>query len=930
MRKFTYLLTSTFLLLSLVAFSQNEDATKSVDLGLGITKSAELNTSSVYSINSETILKSSSISLDDALFGKLLGLSVLQNGGFDNSNNSSYFIHGLKTLSNNGILIVVDGLERPVSDLALEEVESVSVLKDAAAVALYGFKGINGVLSIKTKRGLKQKLDVKVGYDHGSTSAFRLPKMVDGNTYALAYNEAMKNDGNPSSGFNTYEMGQIKNNSSPYLYPNVDWINETLRKNGTTDKISLGIRGGDSKVKYFTLLNLSNCSGLFANTEDNSGYSTQLKYSQANIRSNFDVDLTPTTKFQLNLLGVFYQSNQPSSMGADDIMSTLYQLPSTAFPIRAQDGNWGGSTTWTNKNPIANISGTGYGQNIGRTFYADMKFTQDLKVLTPGLSASIRVGYDNYANYWDKRVRGFRYEINKLTFDVNGIPGGIQQIIQGDNAGTLGFSVSLNNEWRNSNVQGSIDYQKSVGDNNFNASLLYSNQMYATNGQNNTYYRQNFSTYMHWDKKAKYMADLVLMMAGSNAMAYFPYHYGFSSVLSGGWIASKEEFLKSSKIVDFLKIRASAGILSSDNIPALTLTDQKFDGGGSYYFTDSYTSFSGTKEGQLGYPNPRLEKALCLNFGVDALLFKGLTINTDIFYQNRFDILQSGISSSVLGISAPYQNSGIVSSRGIDLGIDYKKSVGQMTLFLGGKYTYSKCTIDATVEEPKAFPYLSAIGNSVNQNYGLESIGFFKDQAEINAYPVDQSFNILKPGDIKYKDQNGDNIINENDVVPLGHNNSVPEIYYSFSIGLEYKNIGVDADFQGIGNFDKFVTTTGLFRPMTNGNNVSQYYYDNRWSMGNDNSTALFPSLSTLANPNNERNSSVWLQDLSYLKLRTCEIYYNLPLSLLKKVKLNKAKIYVRGMNLLSFDKLKIVDPENTGTKYPTTKSLNLGISLNF
>lgn len=887
------------------------------------------NTAAIHTISGDEIRKSSAISLDDALFGKLLGLTVLQSGGFESGSNSSYFIRGLKTLENNGILIVVDGLERPVSDLALEEVESVSVLKDAAAIAIYGFKGINGVLSVKTKRGLKQKLEVKVGYDYGVTSAFRLPEMVDSYTYAKAYNEARQNDGS-GAGYNPYEMEMIKTGGLPFIYPNVDWMKSTLRENGKTDKINLSVRGGDAKIKYFTLLNLSNCSGLLANTETNAGYSTQLKYSQANIRTNFDVELTPTSHLELNLMGIFYQSNQPAGIGANDVMTTLYQLPAVAFPVKAESGHWGGSTVWGNKNPVANIAAGGYGQDNGRTFYADMKFVQDLKAITPGLSASFRIGYDNYANYWEKRSRGFQYEINRLNFDTNNIPTGTEQTIQGDVAGNLVFSIDLNREWRHFNSQASVDYVKAFGNNNLKASLFYTNQMYTTDGQNNTYTAENIGLNLHWDNKSKYMADAVFSIAGSNAMAFFPFRYAPSAVVSGGWVLSNESFLKSVNQIDFLKLRASLGLLTSDYIPNQTLTEQKFDGGGSYYFTDSYTSFSGTREGMLGNPNPSLEKALSGNIGIDAQLLKNITLQAEAFYQKRFDILQPGISSSVLGIAAPYQNSGIVDSKGFEVGLDYHANFNGLLVSAGGKYTFSKSKIVAYLEEPKAYPYLSAVGRSVSQVTGLEANGFFNDQAEINAYPIDQSFSILKPGDIKYIDQNGDKLINENDIVALAQNNTVPEIYYSFNIGLEYKNVGFDIDFQGVGNFGKMITTTGLYRPMTNGNNVSQHYYDNRWVNGADNSNAKYPALNTTANPNNERNSTVWLQDLSYLKLRNCELYYYLPTQLIRHVAINKAKIYVRGSNLLSFDKIKIVDPENTGTRYPTVRTVNVGMSLNF
>lgn len=893
-----------------------------VHLGFGINQTMGESTASISSVGSEQLMKSSALSLSNSLFGNALGLTALQNGGTVWENYADFSIRGLKTLSSNGVLVLVDGFERSIGTLTREEVESVSILKDAAAVALYGYRGINGVISVKTKRGKYNTMEIDVNYDHAFTSPVRLPEFANSYTYASALNEALTNDGK-SPKYNTYELYEFQSGTAPSFYPNVDWVNETLKDKGASNIYNVSIRGGGMRMRYYTMLNLEDNSGFLKNTEMNEGYSTQLKYSKANIRTNLDIDLSPTTKAEINLLGIIAEHNRPGRIQGT-LMDNLYTLPSAAYPIKTYDGIWGGSETWTTTNPVAGVQNTGYAKSHARSLFADLKLTQKLDFITKGLSGAIRFGYDNYAEFWETKDRSYVYASDRLTF-INNIAIDTIRTKAGE-VKDLTFSRSLGSQSRHFNFVGNIDYEKQFTNSKLFTSLIYSQENIVNNGQHSTYNRQNFSGYAHYVLKDRYITDLALVVAGSNRLAT-NHKYGFSPTLSAAWVVSNESFMKDVKFIDFLKVRASAGMINTDYIPTVNIWEQSFDSGNSYPFTDGFTSYSGTREGRLPTKEHKLERAFKYNAGVDAVMFKGLTLAADVYMERRNNIYVSegGRNSAVLGATSAYVNAGIVDSRGLELGLDYEKTMGDMTFYVGGKYTLSKNKIVEQLESPRAYDYLKSTGQPVNQLFGLQAIGFFVDQEEINNSPV-QQFSVVKPGDIKYKDQNGDGFINDFDNVPIGYNTSVPEAYYSFQLGFEYKGFGFDALFQGVGNYSALLNTKSVYTPLVNNTTISNHYYENRWTP--DNVFAKYPRLTTESNDNNFRNNSIWIADASFLKLRNCEVYYKVPTSLLEKQKIKSVKVYVRGIDLLCFDKIDISDPEIIGVSYPAAKSINVGLAI--
>lgn len=906
-------------------------SSEKVNYGFGLQQTNAESTGAVSTVYAENIDKSSAFSIGNSLYGNVLGLTTMQSTGVVWEQMPSMYIRGLKTLNgNNGILLVVDGLERDNNWQALkyitpEEVESVSVLRDAAALALYGYRGVNGVVNIVTKRGKYDTREINFSYDHAFNYMTRKPELADAYTYASALNEALTNDGKQVR-YSQNELNAFKNGTSPYLYPNVNWWEEVFRDRGASDIATLSFRGGSTKMRYYTMMNLQNNRGFIKNFDTNADYSTQEKYSKANFRTNLDIDLSPKTKMQANIMGILNEFSRPG-MGSDNLISKLYQLPSAAFPIRTESGLWGGNTTWgENWNPVALTEGRAYSKGHTRGLYADMSLRQDLSSLTKGLGASVRIGYDNLASYWENHTKGYEYGMASVASWENGLPIAGEEITGGKDTEMSGDS-KLDWQYRAFNFQMNVDWQRQFGVHSLYSMLLYTYKYDNAKGINNTFYRQNAGWYTHYGFKNRYFADFTLMASASNLLA--PDHrWNVSPTVGLAWLISNEKFMQSQNVVDFLKLRASFGMLNTDNIPGNGYWNETVGGGNGYPINNNFGGDGGWHEGRLASVNGTTEKAYKYNAGVDATLFKGLTLTVDGFYERRSDIWVSsdGQNSAVLGASGSYVNAGIVDSWGTEIGANYYKKMGNVELNLGGTFTYNRSKIIEMLEEPAAYDYTRSTGNPVGQIFGLQAIGYFVDQADIdNSLP--QQFGPVKAGDIKYKDMNGDKVINSDDRVAMGYNSTCPEIYYSFSLGLEWKGLGFSAQFQGVGNYTAILSGT-YYRPLVDNTTISNYVYRNRWTPETPN--ARFPRLTTETVDNNLQTSSLWLADRSFLKLRNCEVYYKLPSSWLNRFWVKNAKVYVRGVDLLCFDSIDQLDPEAMNNSYPATRSIHVGLSVGF
>ena len=859
----------------------------------------------------------------NALFGLIPGLQVLQNAGTAWDNGATIYVRGIVTSNTATPLILIDGFERDIDNLVVQDIESVTVLKDAVALSLYGIRGANGVVLIQTKRGHAGKPEITLDYEFKIGTPTYKPKMADGYTYAQALNEGRVNDG-LTPAYGDRELNAFKNQTYPEFYPNVDWWNEALRDHSYTNSVNFSMRGGGNVAKYFAQLNYVNDQGIFRPTEDNDGYSTQLKLSKLNFLTNLDVNLGKTTQLALGVRGSFSESNEPYNYdGVAGIFEALYQVPSGAMPMKTSHNLWGATTVYNN-NPMALISGTGWQRGQTRNLYADMQLTQRLDFLTEGLSAGFRVGFDNEAEYVDSNVRDFGSESA-----IKGWDGAANKYTQLTSETALDFYDDIEDVVRHLNINAHVNYDRTWNEHKLNATLFYGMDKTTQRGRNNGRAFMDIVAQAHYTYKNRYLLDFAL--AGSAASVLDPDdRWGIFPSVGLGWVLSEESALKADWL-NTLKLRASYGMAGRADY-AVNLFRPSYGSGGSYLFKDTPSSVSGTRESRLAVNGLTYEKSHKLNVGIDFMAWNRLSLTIDGYYDHRTDILVSGAGtmSSVLGITAPQVNDGVINSFGVDVAANWNDRIGNVNYQLGGQFSFSRNKIIEMDEEYRPYDYLKRTGRPVSQIFGYEVEGIYQSQKEIDNREVKQYLSEVRPGDLKFKDQNGDKCIDAYDQVALGYNDVCPEIYYGFNVGAEYKGLGFLAYFQGVSNYSTVLSTASVYRPLISNNTISQYYYDNRWSESNPN--GKFPRLTTTGSNHNDNTNSLWVAAASDLKLRTLEVYYQVPENWIKSLHcLQKAKIFARGYDLFSLNKLDgISDPEAVGANHPLMRQFTFGVNLCF
>lgn len=908
---------------------------QTIDVGTQKTFSREQSTASVSVITRDNVDKRSAKNIGNSIIGQGNGLMTLDGGGTYFAKNPTFYIRGLQSLSTSTPLILVDGVERDITVVAPEDVESVSILKDAAATALYGYKGANGAILVTTKRGKYNSNEMSVHYDHLINYQVDRPKFVNGVTYASAMNEALANEG-AGPRYDANAMGAFQSGQYPYQYPSVNWVDETFRHHGVTNKVGVDFTGGGERFRYYTALNLLSDKGFIKSPNETDGYSTQDKYVRGNLRMNLDVDLTPTTMLKVNISGLLSEVSQPGSQA--DLWTNIYNLPSAAFPIKSEIGDWGGNSTWAGTmNPVGLSTDAAYYKTHERGLFADVTLTQDLSSWVEGLGFFLKAGYDTYSTLYEDHSKTFAYGSYPAVWTDGVLSQGTY--FSGGERTEMGKSAATKAFARRLVAAGGLTFDRSFGDHYLYSQLKWDYDYEHVNGGNGTVYRQNYSWWSHYGYQGKYLADLALVYSGSSRLAPDT-KWSFSPTVSAAWVISKENFLKDVSWLDFLKLRASFGILNADYLPGddlnvWTYYSQSYStsGASAYYFVDATAAqdiYGTTTLGTMATVAPTHEKARKINIGLDASLFKGLSLEFDYFMNHRYDIWCSGAGmyTALIGFGAPYVNQGKVDQHGFDVALNYTKSFGDVTLNLGGNLTFSKNEIKDMAEEPRAYDNLVQTGNPLKSIYGLQAEGLFTSQAEIDAAPR-QTFSTVRPGDIRYKDVNEDGVIDANDKVKIGYSVTAPELYYSFHLGLEWKGLGVDAMFQGVGRYSAVLNSQGYYWGLINNSSLAQQVYDGRWSQQNNNANAEYPRLSSSSNANNYQTSTFWLRDRSYLKLRNVEVYYHLPKTVLQPLKIvDAAKLYVRGVDLFTFDHLKEVDAASYGVAAPLTRSIAFGVSV--
>ncbi|MDO5321634.1 MAG: SusC/RagA family TonB-linked outer membrane protein [Bacteroidia bacterium] len=892
-----------------------------VDLGYGVESSEFLTTAATYTITAEELSRTSAISLADALYGKLLGLTALQNTGFkgEEGTGASFNIRGAQTTGERDILILVDGAERPIDRISVEEVESVTVLRDAAAVAMYGHEAINGVLLVKTKRGKANTgFNVKVGASHKFQFDPQSAEMVGAYDYAKALNTARQNDG-LALAYTDAELQKFSDGTDPFVYPNVNWKEQVFRNTAHETNAFVSMYGGSDNVEYYSQIDFTDARGLYKGVSQGD-WNSQLKESKVNIRANVDFQVTKTTKVKTNVLAIFMETNGVPNLSSNDAWWHLYKVPALAFPIKTKNGVWGGSQTYGDYNLVAKSQGTGYAKTHQRQIWADVTLEQDLYFLLDGLKFYAGGSYDNSSNTIENRSMGYQYGWNY--YDASNT---LQEAVMGTVEDKLVFNHWVDSQWRIGTLNAGFKYATRFNNgDNFLANANYNMKSEIRDGQSNTWYRRNVNLALHYDHADKFVADVVLAANGSNRS--YPAKWAFSPTFGLAWIYGNNP-----ETGFYGKLRLSGGVQHTDYVPENGLWLAKWDGShGQFWYGTSYASSWGAFQTQFPTTNFQQEAAHKLNLGTDMRIADCLDITVDMFYQQRRHILVSAgsLNSSIVGIQSAYDDKGAVASYGAEVGLRYAKTFANgFNLNFGANASAVKSQVLEWIETP-VYPNLSVVGGPADASRGLIALGFFQSQEEIDNSPR-QEFGQVKVGDIKYKDVNSDGVINENDYVAMDYGFAVPALNYGINIGMEYKGFGINASFQGAaGQTKSLLDVDGVWGALSDNRNLSREYLNNCYDTAGAN--ALYPRLSTTRVANNTQNSTIWYRNVSWFKLRDCEIYYKLPASFVNRIKLSSVKIFVQGQNLLSFDNIPAMDAENLNTGYPVMKAVNMGLSVIF
>ncbi|WP_315084002.1 SusC/RagA family TonB-linked outer membrane protein [Bacteroides heparinolyticus] len=901
---------------------QNSTENKTVDLGM-YASGEKQKTQSVSTIYSDELDKNAVVSPYNALYGLLPGLSVMQNTAWG-TEKSRLNIRGRGSLNGDAPLIVVDGFVRPMELINLSEIESISVLKDGAATALWGGRGANGVVVVTTKRGEYNKKDIRVNYKYGWGLPVNQPEFANAHTYALARNEALRNDGlQPDMDVDGFRKADGSND----LYPNVDWQKEALRNHTVNHQLDILFRGGGKRLRYFTALNYKSDMGLLNTkyTDYTERYNSQMKKYFLNLRMNLDVDVSNATRLKLSLLGLLREANRPYA-GETDLFGLLYNTPSAAFPLKTRKGEWGGNNI-LKTNPIARLADEGYYKLNQRMLQADLRLLQNLSMLTPGLSAELAVAYDNNATYQETGHKGFRYQ----TVEKDG-QGNPVYTYYGNADNELRISNSgFANQYIHTNFEGKLGYHRFWLKHELTATAMFRHESMTLSGRNNSRYRQYILGTAGYNYDNRYFLDVVANCFGSSVLAKND-KYRFFPAVSAAWLLSNEAFMKAVPTMDYLKVRASYG-RSGYDLYDYALDRQYWVGTGSYHFKDANTS-AGTSltEGKLAMERLDLEIADKYNVGIDMSLWKNLSVSADLFYDRRSKILidGKGLISSAIGVEVPDMNAGRVDTKGAELSMMWKSGGKNFKYYAGVNAAYVRTKVVENGEGYLPYDYLSAKGHRLGQIFGLEAIGYFRDADDIKNSPV-QRFSEVRPGDVKYRDLNNDNVIDKNDVKAIGKSGMIPDLYYGINIGFEYKGFGVDALFQGVGGYSVMLNTESVYWPLRNNTNISTWYLKDRirWTEETKD-VANVPRLTTENNANNFRNSTQWLENGDYLKLRNLNVYYNLPSAWTRKLKMEKVQVYARANNLFSLDHVKYLNSESLRVNYPDMISVYFGLSVNF
>ena len=941
-------------------------------------------TSAVSSIDNKELIKSPATSITNLLAGALPGVSSVQTTGQPGKDAAAIYVRGVGSLndSQSKPLVLVDGIEREFSQIDPNEIESISVLKDASSTAVFGVRGANGVVLITTRRGKAGKTQISSSTKLGLQQPISLVEQTGSYEFARFWNmkQEMDHVTNPKLYFTPEQVEAYRTGSDPIMYPSMDWKKYIFNNIYLQSQNNLNISGGSDNVRYFISVGYTYQNGLLKELPGQM-YDNNYRYNRYNYRANIDANLTKTTSMKLGVGGVLGKIQEPRSVvsgtGEDQNPWVIAQIWSHPF---AGPGFINGVRTLIPKDmvPLGEVMrdgmfvfyGQGYNQTYDTTLNLDLDITQKLDFITPGLSVSVKGAYDNKFKLEKVRTGGAieaQTVYYKSYFDTNGTmsqtdPDYDKSLIYvpsgSDTPLTYSESSGRGQNWY---LEGRINYDRTFGDHRISGLFLY-NQSRNYYPDSYTYLPRNYvglvgrATYAY---QSKYLLDVNVGYNGSENFAPGSTRFGVFPSFSAGWIATAEKFMENQKIVDYLKLRASWGRVGNDKgvdsrfmyMPAV------WGGSGSYSFgINNPISQSAAAISSMGNPEVTWETAEKQNYGIDLQLWSDWSITFDYFIEQRSKILKTqGMAPQFAGVPQwPYLNLGVVDNSGYELEINYNKSFNKdLFLSVKGNFSYNHNKVKFWDEVPYADGYYykyRTTGQSLDQTFGYKidwsnGNGYFNTQEELDKYTegyVDENgvehkgitYNLSTApqlGDFKYIDQNGDGIIDEKDRVPIGYT-KVPRVSYGLNVSLNYKWFDFTVFLQGVGKYSSYYSGQGVYENIYQGTFFK--YHKTAWTAERyaAGQKITYPRLSTGETCSKIQND-FFVMDRAFIRLKAIELGYTLPSNALRAIGINKLRVYFRGDNLVTWDRLRTstTDPEQTDQiGYPIVKTFNFGFNVTF
>ena len=912
-------------------------------------------------------IKTPSASLTTTLAGRLAGVVAVQRTGEPGKDAADIWIRGISTPNTSSPLVLVDGVERSFNDIDPEDIESLTTLKDASATAVYGVRGANGVILIKTKPGKVGKPTVSADYYESFTRFTKMVDLADGITYMNAANEAMRNDGIATK----YTEDQIRNTiagKDPYLYPNVDWLKEIFNDWGHNRRVNVNVRGGSEKVAYYASVSYFNETGMTVTDKNIDTYDSKMKYSRYNFTTNLNIDVTPTTKVEIGAQGYLGEGNYPAISSAD-LYNEAMSISTVEYPkmffVNGEAFVPGTSTNNNFNNPYSQATRRGYDNLTKNQIYSNLRVTQDLDMLTKGLKLTAMYAFDVYNEihvHQDRAESTYNFLDTSVPYDMNGQPI-LQRIYEGSNVLSYKQETSGN---KKTYLEASLNYDRTFNDDHRVSALFLFNQQSKLLYPKGTledaipYRMMGIAGRATYSWKDRYFAEFNIGYNG--AENFSPKHrFGTFPAFGVGWVVSNEKFWQPlSKAVSFLKIRYTDGKVGNSEVSDrrfMYLDQMKENGDYGYKFGPNGTKWAGYETVNMAV-DLIWEESRKQDLGIDLKLFNDdLSIVFDLFKERRENILLKREHSmpSFLGYntSAPYGNIGIIENKGFDGTIEYNKRINKdWVIALRGNVTFNKDKwIQGELPEQK-YEWMNQYGRNINGAKGYVAEGLFT-QAEIDDMarweslsaankaitpkPFASQFGTVKAGDIKYKDLNNDGQIDAYDQTYISRGD-VPTTVYGFGFTVGWKDLSVGMMFQGVAGAERVLNGSSI-NPFNGGGGSGNLYsnIDDRWTEENPDQNAFYPRLSygseTTSSINNFQKSTWWVRNMNFLRLKTLQLSYNLPKPWVNKVHLKNAAVYVMGTNLFTLSRFKLWDPElntDNGASYPNTTSYSVGINFTF